>query len=59
MVDYSQLADAGRGKIERDRRAEAAGTDAQYARCANFPLAFETDLGQDHMPGIAAKLIGG
>jgi len=56
-VNDAQFADTGSGQIQRDRRAEPACPDAQHTGCANFPLSFNADLGQDHMSRIAAEFV--
>ena len=46
-------ADARGGEIERHRRAEAAGADAQDARRLQLALPLEADLGEDQVPAVA------
>ena len=52
-VDDADGADAGGGEVERHRRAEAAGADAQHPRRLQLALPFEADLGEDQVPAVA------
>ncbi len=58
-VDQADGADAGGGEIERERRAEAAGADAEDLRGLELLLAFHADLGQDEVAGVAGDLLVG
>ncbi len=57
VVDDTERADAGRRKIEQDRRAEPAGADHQDPRALERRLAGATDLAQHEMPRIALDLV--
>ena len=52
-VDEAERADAGRGEIERRRRSEPAGADAQHARRLQPPLPFLADFGQQQVTAVA------
>ena len=58
-VDEAERADAGRGEVERERRAEAAGADAEDAGGLQLLLAFHADLGQDQVARVAGDLFVG
>ncbi len=58
-VDQPKRADAGRGEIERERRAEAAGADAEHAGGLQFLLPLRADLGQNQVARVAGKVVGG
>ena len=49
-------ADAGRGQVERQRRAEPAGADREHPRRLELPLALDADLRQQQVPGVAQHL---
>ena len=55
-VDETERAHACRGEIERGRRAEPAGADAQYAGRLQPPLSFFADFGQQQMTAVALPL---
>ena len=55
-VDEAERADAGRGEIERRRRAEPARADAQHARRLQPPLPFLADFGQQQVTAVALPL---
>ena len=57
-VDDAQMPDAGRGEVERGRRAEPAGADQQDARRLESALTVLADLGQDEVAVIALQLVG-
>ena len=56
-VDQRDLADPGRGEIERGRRAESAGTDDQGMCGDNSGLSFDTDFVQQDMPAVTQQLL--
>ena len=56
-IDQADAADAGRGEIERDRRAEPAGADAEDARGLQPLLPLERDLRHDEMPRVTGDLV--
>ena len=56
VVDHAERADAGRGQIEQDRRAEAAGADDQHARLFQRRLAGTADLAQHDVAGVSFEL---
>ena len=58
-VDDADLADAGRGKIENERRAEPAGADHQHARGFQLLLALAADLLQHQLALVAGDFLGG
>ena len=55
-IDDAERADAGRGEVERRRRSQAAGADAQHAPALDAPLSVDADLGQDEVPAVALNL---
>ena len=55
-VDDAESADARRGEIERRRRAEPAGADAEHARRLQPPLPFLADFRQQQVPAVALPL---
>ncbi len=58
-VHEADGADAGGGEVERERRAEAAGADAEDLRGLELLLALHADLGQDEVAGVAGDLFVG
>ena len=56
-VDQAQRAHAGRGQIERQRRAESAGADAQHARRLQLLLPVHAHLGHDQVARVAQDFI--
>jgi hypothetical protein len=58
-VDQAESADAGRGEIERQRRAQAAGADAEHARGFEAALALHAHFGQDEVARVAGEVVGG
>ena len=50
-------ADARRGEIERRRRAEPAGADAEHARGLQLALPLDADLRHDQMPAVALNFV--
>ncbi len=58
-VDEAQRADAGRGEIKSQGRAESAGADAEHARGFQLLLALHAHLGQDQVARVAGEIVGG
>ena len=58
-VDDAERADTGGGQVQRQRRAEAAGADAQHARGLQLLLALHADLGHDQVARVAQDLVVG
>ena len=46
---FQALLDARRGEIQRERRAESAGTHTENLRRLELLLAFHADFGQDQV----------
>src|SRR5680860_759171 len=59
IVDDADLADARRGQIQKERRAEAAGADHEHARRLQALLAFAADLLQHQMALVAFDFVFG
>ena len=59
VVDDPERADAGRGQIQRRRRAEAARAEQQHLRVEQLLLALGPDLGEQQMARVALALLGG
>ena len=57
-VDDPEPADAGRGQVERGRRAEAARADQQDARVEQPQLALLADLGDQQVAAVAGRALG-
>ena len=58
-VDQAEGADAGGGEIERERRAQAAGADAEDFRGLQLLLALHAHFGQDEVARVARDLFVG
>jgi hypothetical protein len=58
VVDDAERADAGRGEVQRGRRAEAAGAEQQHARVEQLLLAALADLGDQDVARVALALLG-
>ena len=58
-VDQADGADAGSGEVERERRAESAGADAEDLRGLQLLLALHAHLGQDQVARVARDLFVG
>src|SRR5262249_5982937 len=56
-VDEAQTAHAGRGQVERERRAEATGADDQRGRSLETPLPIDSHLGEHEMAVVAQQLV--
>src|SRR5205823_4383846 len=57
-VDQAEAAHTGGGKIQAQRRAEAAGADQQYRRRLEALLPFDADLRHDEVPAVAFRFVG-
>ena len=53
-----ERADAGRGEVERGRRAEAAGAEQQHLGVEQLLLALDADLGEQEVARVALALLG-
>ena len=51
-------ADARRGQVHRQRRAQPAGADAEHARRLELLLPFHAHFRQDQVPAVALDLVG-
>ena len=58
VVDDPERADAGRGQVERGRRAEPAGAEQQHLRVEQLLLALDADLGDQQVARVALALLG-
>ena len=58
-VDQADGAYAGGGEVERERRAEASGADAEHLGGLELLLALHAHLGQDEVAGVAGDLFVG
>ena len=56
-VDEAERADAGRREVERRRRSESAGADAEHLRRLELPLTLDADLRHDQVPAVAPHLV--
>ena len=52
-VDDADRADAGRGEVQRGRRAEAAGAEQEHLGVEQLGLALDADLGQQEVALVA------
>ena len=59
VVDDAERADAGRGEIQRGRRAEPAGAEQQDLRVEQLLLALDADLRDEHVARVAVALLCG
>ena len=57
VVDDADGADAGRGEIGEQRRAEAAGADDEHARGFQLLLALASDFLEDKVALVALDLL--
>ena len=57
VIDQPDGADAGRGEIQRQRRAQSTGAHHQHTRSPQPGLADAADLGEQDMPGIALHFL--
>src|SRR5439155_4849447 len=58
VVHDPERPDAGRGEVERGRRAEAARADQQHLSVEQLLLALAANLGNEEMTRIALLLLG-
>ena len=56
-VRQMQLTDAGGRQIQRNRRAETAETDDQYAAFFESQLAVDVDVLQQNLPTVAQQFL--
>ncbi|MNQ75707.1 hypothetical protein D3C85_905110 [compost metagenome] len=56
-VGQLQLADPGRGQVQRHRRAETTEADDQHAALLEPQLAVDVDLGQEDLPAVAQQFV--
>ena len=59
VVDDPERADAGRGEVQRGRRAETAGAEQQDLGVEQLLLALDADLGDQQVARVALALLGG
>ena len=59
VIDDADRADAGRGQIQRERRAQPAGADHQHARRLQLRLADAAHVLQQDVPRVAADFVFG
>ncbi|MOA56468.1 hypothetical protein D3C78_1804560 [compost metagenome] len=52
-----QLTDAGRGQVQRHRRAETAEADDQHATVLQPQLPVDVDLRQEDLPAVAQQFV--
>ncbi|MNO02153.1 hypothetical protein D3C81_2224720 [compost metagenome] len=52
-----QLADPGRGQVQRHRRAETTEADDQHAAVLQPQLAVDVDLRQEDLPAVAQQFV--
>ena len=57
MVDHRDAAHTGRAQVERHRRAQAAGADDEGMRVQQALLAFDADLVEHQVAGVAQQLL--
>ena len=56
-VDEAERADAGGRQVERRRRTEPAGADADDARLLQLPLTLDADLRNDQVAAVALDFV--
>ena len=56
-IDNAERADAGGGQVQRQRRAQPAGADAQHSRLLQLELPLHADLGHDEVARVAQDLV--
>ena len=59
VVDDAERAHAGRGQVQRGRRAEPAGAEQQHLRVEQLELALDPDLGEQGVARVAHPLVAG
>ncbi len=57
-IDDADRADAGRGQVQAERRAQPARADQQHLGGLQLLLAGQRDLRHDQVPAVAHDLIG-
>ena len=57
-VDQAEGADAGRGEIKGQRRAQAAGADTEDAGGLEAALALHAHFGEDEVARVAREVVG-
>ena len=55
-IDEAEFADAGRGEIQAERRAESAGADQQHLGVLELELTFHADFRHDQVAAVAQDL---
>ena len=58
VVDDPDRADAGRGEVLDQRRAEPAGADHEHPRGLELRLPRPADVAQHEVAGVAVDLVG-
>src|SRR5581483_8413681 len=58
-IDDTERTHACSAEIKRERRAEAAGSDAEHLRGLELELALHADLGHDQVARVAKDLVVG
>ena len=56
-VNDTELADASRGEVHGDRRAESTRPNAKHAGGTDFLLTGQTDFGKDQVPRVTSDFI--
>ncbi|MCY1420342.1 hypothetical protein D9M71_359580 [compost metagenome] len=56
-IGQMQLTDAGRGQVQRHRRAETAEADDQRAPLFQAQLAIDIDLRQQDLPAVTQQFL--
>ncbi len=55
-IDNAESSDAGGGEIKRERRSQAAGTDAKHSRLLQLELTLRADLRQQEVTRVTQNL---
>ena len=58
-IDQADAADAGRGQVQPERRAQAAGAHQQHLGRFQLQLALHAHFGHDQVPAVAQDLVVG
>ena len=58
-IHQADAADAGRGQVQAERRAQAAGAHQQHLGLFQLLLAFHAHFGNDQVPAVAQDLVVG
>ena len=53
VIDQADAPDAGRGQVQRHRRAQPAGADHQHGGGLQLALPFQPDLGDQQVARVA------